>query len=430
MKIKFSPFLFLLFTACMAQAQQVAVNTTGASPDNSSILDISNTAKGLLIPRMSTTGRLAISSPASALLVYDNTVAHFFYYTASGWYPLSTASSGWSINGNSGTASGTNFLGTTDNQAFNIRTNNILHTRFGTNGHIEILNTGMSTFMGELAGLNEDRNNRRNVGIGNYALRTITTGAYNTAVGVVALQNFNNNSNTAVGYQSLGGNTTGAWNTAFGQNSILGSSSTSSYNTAIGGQAGGTSTGQHNVALGMNTLVSNASGNGNVGVGDAALNAVSTGNNNTAIGYLAGTSAAAYTNTTAIGHDARVSQSNTLVLGDTAASSVKVGIGISAPVSTLDVTGAVGMTIKTGQVAGTNHPDNSASFWIYSTGSGTITLPAASTCANRLYEILNSTGAVINISSFENLTGSAQTSLSTGASITIVSDGTNWMQIR
>jgi hypothetical protein len=431
MKIKFSPFLFMLFTVCMAQAQQVAINTTGAGPDNSSILDISNTTKGLLIPRMTTTERLAIVSPANGLLVYDNTVSHFFYYVASAWYPVSTSSSGWSINGNSGTVSGVNFLGTTGNQSFNIRTNNTVHTRFGTNGHIEILNTGMSTYMGELAGVNDDLNNRRNVGFGNYALSTVSTGAYNTAVGYLALQNTNNNSNTAAGFQSLAGNTSGMWNTAYGQSSLLGNSSTGSYNTALGGQAiAGITSGQHNMAVGMHTMISNTTGNGNVAIGGAALNNNSTGNNNTAIGYLASTTSATYTNTTTIGNNAGVAQSNTVALGGTAGNAVKVGIGTSTPISTLDVTGAMGMTVKTAQIAGTNHPDNTASFYIYASGSGTITLPSANTCANRMYEILNATGGTINISSFQNMTGSAQTSLSTGISVTIVSDGTNWLQIR
>ena len=47
---------FLFFTAIFFSqniiAQSLAVNTTGAVADNSAILDITSTAKGMLIPRM------------------------------------------------------------------------------------------------------------------------------------------------------------------------------------------------------------------------------------------------------------------------------------------------------------------------------------------------------------------------------------------
>jgi hypothetical protein len=59
---------------------QVAINTTGAPPDNSALLDVSTTVKGLLIPRMTQAQRNAISLPASGLLVYqtDNTPGYYF----------------------------------------------------------------------------------------------------------------------------------------------------------------------------------------------------------------------------------------------------------------------------------------------------------------------------------------------------------------
>lgn len=48
---------------------QIGIGTT--SPDQSSILDISSTEAGLLIPRMTTTERDAILSPAKGLLIYN-----------------------------------------------------------------------------------------------------------------------------------------------------------------------------------------------------------------------------------------------------------------------------------------------------------------------------------------------------------------------
>jgi uncharacterized protein (TIGR02145 family) len=49
---------------------QVAINTEGASPDNSAMLDVKSTTKGMLIPRMTITERNGIASPANGLLIF------------------------------------------------------------------------------------------------------------------------------------------------------------------------------------------------------------------------------------------------------------------------------------------------------------------------------------------------------------------------
>ena len=46
------------------EAQSVSINNTGEAPDNSAMLDIKSTAKGLLPPRMTFAERNAISNPA------------------------------------------------------------------------------------------------------------------------------------------------------------------------------------------------------------------------------------------------------------------------------------------------------------------------------------------------------------------------------
>jgi hypothetical protein len=67
-------------------AQNVGINTT--TPATSAALDITATDKGLLVPRMTTTQRTAIASPATGLLVYDNTLSAFYYYNGSAWVSL------------------------------------------------------------------------------------------------------------------------------------------------------------------------------------------------------------------------------------------------------------------------------------------------------------------------------------------------------
>lgn len=51
------------------------------NPDPSAILDISDTTKGVLVPRMSSIQRLAIPSPSNGLLVFDITEDCFLYYS-------------------------------------------------------------------------------------------------------------------------------------------------------------------------------------------------------------------------------------------------------------------------------------------------------------------------------------------------------------
>ena len=63
-----SYILFLAFYYSFSQG--VGIGTT--VPDASAALDITHTAKGLLIPRMSTGSLNAIASPAKGLLVYDS----------------------------------------------------------------------------------------------------------------------------------------------------------------------------------------------------------------------------------------------------------------------------------------------------------------------------------------------------------------------
>lgn len=78
-------------------AQNVGINTTGASPDATAMLDVVSTNKGVLIPRvslLSTTDVATISSPTTSLLVYNtnasmtNGALGYYYYNGTSWIPL------------------------------------------------------------------------------------------------------------------------------------------------------------------------------------------------------------------------------------------------------------------------------------------------------------------------------------------------------
>lgn len=454
MKIRYCSLIVCLFAGLLTHAQ-VAFNTTGASPDNSAMLDVTSTAKGLLVPRMTTAARTAITAPATGLLVYDNTLSLFYYYNGTSWAPIAPLTNGWSINGNSGTVSGTNFLGTVNNQALDIKTGNLLHMRIRTNGQIEVLNTGRSVFLGEGAGLWDDANNRYNVGIGSSVMQqggsaaTTTTGStsignnsmqsttntasYNTAGGTFAMGNYvvGGNFNTALGEIALLALSNGNYNTALGVRALL-NNNTGNYNVGIGyNPLSQISSGSENTGIGYYAVAGTTTGNYNTGIGTSALGQQTTESNNVMIGHQANPSIINLSRIAAIGNSAQVDRTNSLVLGRSFGSTItQTGIGTTTPLSTLDVTGTAGMTIKSNQVAGTNNPDNTASVWLYTSGTGTITLPAATDCANRIYTIVNRTGATVNISSYNNLAGAAQTTRPSGTSMMIVSNGTAWLQIR
>jgi hypothetical protein len=69
--------VLFIFISCGMYAQ-VGIGTV--SPDTSSMLDITSTDKGLLIPRMTTAQRLAIVNPATGLMVFDNSTNTFWYF--------------------------------------------------------------------------------------------------------------------------------------------------------------------------------------------------------------------------------------------------------------------------------------------------------------------------------------------------------------
>src|SRR4029078_6908490 len=123
---KIFAFIICFSSGIVCIAQNVGIGTT--TPDNSAILDIKSGTKGLLIPRMSSAAVVAIANPAKGLLVLDTVKNQLLVNMGSpavpNWQTI-VASSGWSLSGNAGTDSATNFIGTLDTKPFIIRVNNV-----------------------------------------------------------------------------------------------------------------------------------------------------------------------------------------------------------------------------------------------------------------------------------------------------------------
>lgn len=121
-------FLVLLFLARISVYALVAVNMDGSSQDNSAMLDVKSTTKGILMSRMTLSQRNAIASLAAGLMIYqtDNSPGFYFNSGTSGnpvWAMVGSGS-GWNLTGNNGTTPGANFIGTTDAQALMFKVNN------------------------------------------------------------------------------------------------------------------------------------------------------------------------------------------------------------------------------------------------------------------------------------------------------------------
>ncbi|MEO5571927.1 MAG: tail fiber domain-containing protein [Bacteroidia bacterium] len=228
------------------------------------------------------------------------------------------AHSQWSLTGNAGTNTTTNFIGTTDKKALKIRTNNAVRMTINSSGKVGIgitapvfkldvkggsINTDsvyriggntvlsvkglFNTFIGISSGVS-NTSGSSNTAAGVAALANNTIGLANTANGMYALfSNTSGNDNTATGRRALYNNTTGISNTAIGVEALY-SNTTGNYNTANGYFAlYNTTTGFNNTAIGVEALYSNSSGNENTANGYKALYSNTDGYYNTAVGNFA-----------------------------------------------------------------------------------------------------------------------------------------------
>lgn len=128
-------FLFILLLSSTISLAQVGIGTT--TPHTSAMLELNSSDKGLLIPSMTQIQKNSIVSPTVGLLIFQTDASSgFWYYNGTAWVQLQ--SQGWSLNGNIGTNSTINFLGTSDNNNLNIATNNIERITVSNNQNVGI----------------------------------------------------------------------------------------------------------------------------------------------------------------------------------------------------------------------------------------------------------------------------------------------------
>lgn len=289
-------------TPAIAQKDNVGIGTS--KPDQSAVLDISSSNKGLLMPRMSLQQRNSIQSPAKGLIVYQtDMLSGFYFYDGAEWKPLVSETSAnsvaadpndWTLNGNAN-ATATSFLGTPAGIPINFMIGttraariDASNTSFGS-AALNSNTTGFLNIAFGLNALNANTTGNSNVSLGPNALSLNTTGNNNTAVGRNTLQkNTIGGNNVALGINALNSNTTGVANLGLG-GAALYSNTTAGNNVGIGDNAlFKTTTGGFNVGIGAQSQYNNTTGVGNISFGYRSLYTNSVGNFNIAIGREAG----------------------------------------------------------------------------------------------------------------------------------------------
>jgi hypothetical protein len=285
------------------------------SPDNSAILEMQSTTKGMLVPRMIESQRDNISVPPNGLLIYQTSSPQgFYFFDGSSWQTLNGANTSLSnltateINQSLIPAPGGMDIGAPGNRWHDI----IISGKLDLNG-VPISNDGYGLYIGTDA---PNSNGPNNTFTGYATGQVNSSGFRNSFYGALSGE-----SNTFGSYNAFFGtnngrfNTEGSWNAFFGD--AAGNLNTTGWYNAFIGAASGLSntTGQYNTFLGFQSGKYNTTGYYNTFVGSFAGQGSFTGNGNSCFGYLADASYS-LTNATAIGYKTQVHASNTMVFGN------------------------------------------------------------------------------------------------------------------
>jgi len=297
----------LLALPLAALAQGVGIGTV--APDASAALDITATAKGVLVPRLSQAQRTGIASPATGLLVFQTDAPAGFYYNAGtsaapAWTRLATGTgTGWSLSGNAGTDSTTNYLGTTDAKPLRLGTGGTEQARLSINGALWLGGRpagGTAGFpannllLGYQAGKKLASTAFNNHFVGYQAGLNTTTGSENYFSGYRSgYVNTTGSQNQFIGLGSGSANTTGGTNQFSGYGS--GTHNTMGSQNQFSGYFSGYAniTGSANQFEGYFSGCFNTGGSSNCFIGYYSGYSNSTGSNNQFVGYQSG-----YYNTT------------------------------------------------------------------------------------------------------------------------------------
>ena len=174
-------------------AQGVGINNDATDPDNSAMLDVKSTTKGVLVPRMSTLQRNAIAGPATGLLVFDLNTNSFWFFDGALWteliagvdnddQDLELTGNTLSLTNDGTTVNLAPYLDNTDNQRTDV------FQLVGNNLQLSLLNDGVATQSVDLSAFLDADN------LGNHTATTTLNMANNniTNVNLVSTRGLDN----------------------------------------------------------------------------------------------------------------------------------------------------------------------------------------------------------------------------------------------
>ncbi|MEE4260457.1 MAG: hypothetical protein V2I62_11885, partial [Bacteroidales bacterium] len=205
---------------------QVAINTDGAAPHSSTMLDIQSGSMGMSFPNLNIADMSTaapVSSPKTGLIAYNTngtTGPGLVMWTGSRWVTFELQGTCWSLTGNAGTSVLTNFLGTTDYNSLAFRTDDTERMQIRADGVVTV-NTAsafsFSTLFSMASGSNTAIDGYTS-GSGDaiWAYNNGTgSGLYGRANNAVAFGVWANNDNTSgTGLIASGNNQSGTYLTA------------------------------------------------------------------------------------------------------------------------------------------------------------------------------------------------------------------------
>ena len=283
------------YNAIVGQSNSIVLGATGTNqpnvgigtttPASSALLELSSTSKGMLIPRMTSSQRTSISSPATGLEVYDTDSGYAFFYNGSSWKgdKTYTASNGITSSGSTikfgGNLSSATTIGTSS-------TNTLKLTGVqsgSTSDSLMVLSSGVVKKVSQSSISSPWTHSGSNT--------TLTNSGDNVGVGKTPSYDLDVNGLTNSDSFGIAGFTVlklkGTRNVFVGKNTAPGNSG--SDNTMLGFQAGYKNTyGDENVFIGSTAGVSNTAGNDNIFLGYAAGYSNGTGSSNFFSGSYSG----------------------------------------------------------------------------------------------------------------------------------------------
>lgn len=133
-------FALFLLIGTITQAQ-LKIGANPSTMQKASILELESSRQGLLLPRLVDTNGINALTPPDGMIIYLTADNSLRLRSNGAWKKiadLAAATANWSLSGNSGIDSATNFIGTVDGKPLAIKTNGTARLHVGSNGNVGI----------------------------------------------------------------------------------------------------------------------------------------------------------------------------------------------------------------------------------------------------------------------------------------------------